>query len=136
MLFRYEDAKQLIIWLWDKNDYIIEGSLLLAKIEPGDRIVFLERTDVILLEVEKLRQLKRHYAQIEQLIESLMAKRLEQVYTELIHHKFISPIERLRYTMEFKKNAFNKLTVMQKASYLGISKQSLYNLLYNSKKDR
>lgn len=133
MLYRYEHGKQHVIWLWSKNDFLIEGSLLLARSHPDDRIVFLESTDVILLDIQQLRQLKTYYAQIDQLIGALITKRMEQIQSDFYHYKFRLPHERLKHAKEFKKNPFNRLTVMQKASYLGISKQSLYNLLYDSK---
>ncbi len=133
MLYRYELGKQNVICLWSKNDYLIEGSVLLAKSHPADRIEFLEPSDVIMLDIQKLRQLKHYYAQIDQLIEALITNRLEQIQSDFYLYKFRLPHERLKHVKEFKKNPFNRLTVMQKASYLGISKQSLYNLLYNSK---
>ncbi|WDF67179.1 Crp/Fnr family transcriptional regulator [Sphingobacterium oryzagri] len=129
MQFRYDNNQQRVMQLWNKSDYLIDGSILMPKPHAEERIIFLENSELILLPIAKIRQLEASYPAASQLVATLVNQRIAQLQEQLFSQRFQSPKMRLAFVLQHHKRAFYLLTSQQKASYIGISKQSLYTIL-------
>lgn len=129
MSFRYEENAQNITNLWNTHEVIIEGSTLLPTRDQDDRVIFLEDCEVLVLAVRDIEKLQAEFDDARYLVNQMMVKSLARMEALYYLMKFQQPKLRLELTIEKYPRPFNLLTAVQKASYLGISKQSFYNLL-------
>lgn len=129
MSFRYEGKLQNVTQLWNTNEVIIEGSTLLPKRHQDDRVIFLEDCSVLLLAVRDIERLQAEFQEARYLVNQMMVKNLIRMEAIYYLMKFQTPKLRLKSVTEKYARPFNLLTAVQKASYLGISKQSFYNML-------
>jgi hypothetical protein len=129
MSFRYRENVQDVTNLWNAGEVIIEGSTLLPKRHSEDRCLFLQDSEVLLLAVTGIENLQMNFGDAGYLLGQMLAKGYERLESLYYLMKFLPPDQRLKYTIERYALPFNLLTAVQKASYLGVSKQTLYNLL-------
>ncbi|MGJ1261082.1 Crp/Fnr family transcriptional regulator [Sphingobacterium spiritivorum] len=129
MSFRFEENTQNVTTLWNTNEIIIEGSTLFPKRHQDDRVIFLEDSEMLILAVRDIGKLQAEFADARYLVNQMMVKNLARMEALYYLMKFQPPNLRLVHTLEKYARPFNLLTAVQKASYLGISKQSFYNLL-------
>lgn len=130
MSYRQTEAHQWITSLWTTNEMIIQGSSLLPRPDPKDRIVFLEASTVLAINIEKAQTLQIAHPSAIQLINRILIKSLQRLEDQYRLMHFQPPKTRLHHTQQHYKKTFHLLTSEQKASYLGISRPTLYRLLH------
>ncbi|MFD2968790.1 Crp/Fnr family transcriptional regulator [Sphingobacterium bambusae] len=129
MGYRYENRVQNVTKLWNSNEVIIEGCSLLPKRHPDDRVIFLEDSELLIFSIKMLESIQDRFPGTRNLIKHLLAIALDKEHNLLYQLKFRKAADRLRIAQKDYSKPFNLLTATQKSSYLGVSRQSFYNLI-------
>ncbi len=128
-----EGKDQKVVNLWKPGDTIITGSTLLPRPNPGARIVFLEDTVVMAINLEKIETLQQDHADARFLITELFARAVVQIdrqYMMMVHQP---PEVRIGWMKQTYPGITELLNQNQKASYLGISVSTFKRLQNRSK---
>lgn len=127
--FRQLDGKRHISNLWEKGEVIISGSNIFEENRTKTtHIQFLEPSVAYILNTLDIIKLCNKYLDARFMVQYFLAEALKKVEEHNYRLSGLPPERRLQEVSSRYPNAFGLLSHMEKASFLGISRQTLYNI--------
>jgi signal-transduction protein with cAMP-binding, CBS, and nucleotidyltransferase domain len=127
--FRPLDGKRQVCNLWEQGEIIICGNNIFG--ENKDKAIyvqFLEPSSTYVLNTLDIIKLCNRHGDARFMVQYFLAEALKKMEDQNYRLSCLPPEKRLEEVSIRYSNAFGKLSQIEKASFLGISRQTLYNI--------